>query len=82
MEDELNGIFTQDFLTKAQNRQEQAMTIWLLDCPRQSLFDSGKHDLQKSCLTLQVQILLEAFTNLTIQVTTSIKGNILLLTDH
>ena len=35
----------------------QGATIRLLGCPGQSIFGSGTHDLQKSCLTGQVQII-------------------------
>ena len=36
--------------------QNQAATITLPDCPEQSSFGFGYHDLQKNCLTRQVQI--------------------------
>ena len=40
-----------------QQEGSQSVTIRLPDCPGQSIFGLGNHDLQESCPTGQVQII-------------------------
>ena len=49
----------------------QGATIRLPDYPGQSIFGSGNHDLQKSCLTGQVQIISKLILSLSHIIQTS-----------